>query len=84
MNPIIRAAHAELARWARRKGWTSKGFGAWTNGSYTVSVSAYGYPKRLFSLVNCRTLDDWKLDGLADVERFLDYVRCTGDEPARI
>lgn len=77
----IQARQRELARWAREKNWRPRGFGAWTSGTYTVAVSVRGYPKRDFTLTNCRTLDDWHMPSLEDVDRFLEFVRCSGVEP---
>lgn len=75
------ARQAELDRWAQSKGWDRGPFRSWSNGGYTVTVAAKGYPKRKFSVVNRRTAESRLLDDLEDVERFLDFVRLFGEEP---
>lgn len=77
----LQARHQELGNYARAKGWDPRGFQAWSNGAYTVSVATRGYPKRDFVITNQRTLDSRYVRSLEEIEQFLDYVRCTGVEP---
>lgn len=79
-SQTIRARQAELDRWARSKGWDRGPFRTWTNGRYTVALSARGYPKRAFVISGGETRRE--VAELEDVERFLDAVRMFGTEPA--
>jgi hypothetical protein len=81
MKAANAARQGELHRWARRRGWDRGPFRSWSNGSYTVTVAAQGYPRRKFSIVNRRTADSRLVDDLEDIERFQDFVRVTGQEP---
>lgn len=77
----LRRRQAELASFARRKGWERGRLGSWRAGRLTIAIAASGYPKPDFVVTDRLTKESRKLRTLEDVDRLIDAVRVTGHLP---
>lgn len=80
----LRSRQDELDRFARKLGWTRGKYGSWRAGRLTISVIVRprSYPMVRFIAVERGSGEERELAGLEDVDRFVDYVRATGQIPA--